>query len=68
MKTQSINRKSEKYRLFVGLKKLGEFDSILDAKRFADNSNLWGAFNLIGKDNYRDSWYVFEFQIKKEEE
>lgn len=34
---------SEKYKLFIGLKKLGEFDTILEAKRFADNSNLWGS-------------------------
>lgn len=42
------------YTLFVGFRKLGEFNSILEAKKFARSSNLAGAFNLIG-DNYRDS-------------
>lgn len=54
-----LKKKSEKYKLFVGLKKLGEFDSILDAKQFADNSGYTGVFNLLGKD-YSDSWYVFD--------
>lgn len=47
------------YRLYIGFKLLGEFDSILEAKQFAGKSGLSGAFNLIG-DNYRDSWYVFK--------
>lgn len=45
------------YRLYLGFKLLGEFDSILEAKQFAGKSGLSGAFNLIG-DNYRDAWYV----------
>jgi len=48
---------SDKYKLFIGFKKLGEFDSILEAKKYADNSGHTGAFNLIG-DRYKDSWYV----------
>ena len=48
------------YKLFVGFKKLGEFDSILKAKQFAHESGLTGAFNLLGTNGYRDSWYVFE--------
>lgn len=51
-------RKENIYNLFVGFRKLGEFKSILEAKKFALSSNLTGAFNLIGE-HYRDSWYVF---------
>lgn len=45
------------YRLYVGFRKLGEFNTILEAKKYADTSGLTGAFNLIG-DRYRDSWYA----------
>lgn len=54
------------YTLFVGFRKLGEFKSILEAKKFAQNCNLVGAFNLIGE-SYRDSWYVFKSEIKDNE-
>lgn len=54
------------YTLFIGYRKLGEFKSILEAKKFAQSSNLAGAFNLIGE-NYRDSWYVFTSEIKAHE-
>lgn len=54
------------YTLFVGFRKLGEFKSILEAKKFAYNSGLAGAFNLLGN-NYRDSWYVFKSEIKDDE-
>ena len=54
------------YTLFLGFRKLGEFQTILEAKRFAQSSNLTGAFNLIGE-NYRDSWYVFKSEIKDNE-
>lgn len=57
-----LRKKSEKYKLFVGLKKLGEFESILEAKQFANNSGYTGAFNLLGKD-YSDNWYVFQSDI-----
>jgi len=50
---------SSKYKLFIGFKKLGEFDSILEAKQYADNSGHTGVFNLLG-DKYKDSWYVFK--------
>lgn len=53
------------YKLFVGFRMLGEFDSILKAKQYAQNSELSGMFNLIG-DGYRDSWYVFPSEIKNE--
>ncbi len=46
------------YSLFIGFRKLGEFTSIFEAKKYARDSNLSGVFNLIGE-NYRDSWYVF---------
>ena len=54
------------YTLFVGFRKLGEFKSILEAKKFAQNSGLSGAFNLLGN-NYRDSWYVFKSEVKDNE-
>jgi hypothetical protein len=47
------------YKLFVGFRKLGEFDSIYLAKQFAQESGITGAFNLIGTNGYRDSWYIF---------
>lgn len=46
------------YKLFIGFKKLGEFKTISEAKKYADESGLTGVFNLIG-DRYKDSWYVF---------
>ncbi len=60
IKHQQDNRM---YKLFIGFKKLGEFKSILEAKQYADNSGLTGAFNLIGH-LYKDSWYVFETKDK----
>ena len=54
-----LMKKNEKYKLFVGLKKLGEFDSILEAKQYANNSRYTGTFNLLGKD-YSDSWSLFK--------
>ncbi len=47
------------YKIFVGFRKLGEFDSIYIAKQFAQKSGITGAFNLIGTNGYRDSWYIF---------
>jgi hypothetical protein len=47
------------YKLFVGFWKLGEFDSIYIAKQFVQESGITGAFNLIGTNGYRDSWYIF---------
>jgi hypothetical protein len=55
---------SNKYKLFIGFKKLGEFDSISEAKRYAQDSGLTGAFNLLG-DKYRDAWYVYEQEAKR---
>lgn len=54
------------YKLFIGFRKLGEFGSILAAKQYARDSGYSGMFNLMG-DNYRDSWYVFPFEIKNKE-
>lgn len=45
------------YRLYIGFKLLGEFDSIREAKQFAGKSGLSGVFNLIGN-NYQDAWHV----------
>lgn len=50
------------YKLFIGFRKLGEFKTILEAKQFAHNSGLSGAFNLIG-DSYHDSWYVSKREL-----
>lgn len=47
------------YKLFVGFRKLGEFDSIYIAKQFALKNGITGAFNLIGTNGDRDSWYIF---------
>lgn len=33
-----LDRRSKMYKLFIGFRKLGEFNSILEAKQFADNS------------------------------
>jgi len=52
------------YKLFIGFKKLGEFESILIAKQYALESGITGAFNLIGSNGYRDSWYVFPTRMK----
>jgi hypothetical protein len=54
------------YKLFVGFKKLGEFESILKAKQYAQSSELSGMFNLMGDNGYRDSWYVFESEVKQQ--
>ena len=48
---------SNKFKLYIGYKKIGEYSSIFDAKQQANKSNLTGCFNLIGN-KYRDSWYV----------
>lgn len=50
-------KRNEMYKLFIGFRKLGEFDSILETKQFADNSNFSGVFTLLGN-NYSDKWYV----------
>ena len=54
------HRETNKYKLFVGFQKLGEFNSIAEAMQHADNSGMSGVFNLIGN-RYRDSWYVPQF-------
>jgi hypothetical protein len=52
------------YKLFVGFRNLGEFNSINIAKQFAQESGITGAFNLIGTIGYRDSWYIFPTRIE----
>jgi len=49
------------YKLFIGFRKLGEFSTITEAKRYAQDSKLTGLFSLLG-DNYSDQWYVFKGQ------
>lgn len=58
MEAEKHKNNRNMYRLFIGFKKLGEFKTISEAKKYADDSGLTGTFNLIG-DKYRDSWYVF---------
>ena len=57
--------KTETYKLYVGFRKLGEFNSIWQAKQFARDSGLSGTFSLIG-DGYRDSWYEVKKELKSE--
>jgi len=45
------------YILFIGFRKLGEFPTISEAKKFAQDSGLSGMFSLLG-DNYNDQWYI----------
>lgn len=52
------------YKLFLGFRKLGEFPTIHDAKKFAQNSKQTGVFTLLGNGYYQDSWYVLESDIK----
>jgi hypothetical protein len=59
------HKQPEKFKLFIGFRRLGIFDSIIEAKKYADRSGLWGAFNLLGDKGYRDSWYVFENEVKQ---
>ena len=49
------------YKLFIGFRKLGEFPTILEAKKYAQNSKQTGLFSLLG-DNYSDQWYIFKEQ------
>ena len=41
------------YKLFIGFRKLGEFPTILEAKKYAQDSKLTGFFSLLGE-NYSD--------------
>lgn len=61
LKKKTVN----KFVLFLGFKRLGEFDTISEAKKYAQESGETGVFNLLG-DNYRDAWYVFEDENKGE--
>ena len=54
------------YKLFIGFKKLGEFNSIQEAKMFAKEMNVTGRFSLLG-DKYYDTWYVCKWDIVNEE-
>ncbi|GAE86661.1 hypothetical protein [Bacteroides reticulotermitis] len=44
------------YKLFIGFRKLDEFPTIQETKKYAQYSEEAGVFSLIG-DNYSDSWY-----------
>lgn len=54
------------YTLFLGFQNRFELSQFSEAKKFAQSTNLAGAFNLLGK-NYRDSWYVSKSEIKDNE-
>ncbi|MDH6310270.1 hypothetical protein M2451_003140 [Dysgonomonas sp. PFB1-18] len=54
---------NDRYKLFIGFNKLGEFGTISEAKKHANDSGLSGVFNLIG-DKYQDSWYVSPIQVQ----
>jgi hypothetical protein len=45
----------KKFRLYKGLKIIGEYDSIFEAKKNAPKED--GVYNLYGQ-NYRDSWQI----------
>lgn len=53
------------YILFIGFRKLGEFPTIHEAKKFAHESKETGVFTLLGAGWYRDSWYVSEADINQ---
>lgn len=57
-------KSKDKYILFLGFQRLGEFATISEAKKYAQNSGLTGVFNLLGN-NYRDAWYVSQSQQEK---
>lgn len=57
--------KTESYKLYIGFRKLDEFNSICQVKQFARDSGLSGTFSLIG-DGYRDSWYEVKKGLKSE--
>lgn len=44
------------YRLYKGFQKIGEFSTILEAKKNAPKED--GVYNLIGDGWYRDSWVI----------
>jgi hypothetical protein len=46
-----------KYKLYKGFKLVGEYESILEAKKNAPKED--GVYNLKGK-NYRDSWQIIK--------
>lgn len=49
------HKQPQKFKLFIGYRQLGIFDSIMEAKKYADRSGLWGAFTFLGDKGYRDS-------------
>jgi len=53
------------YILFIGFRKLGEFSTIQEAKKYAQDMNEAGVFTLLGNGYYRDSWYVSESEINQ---
>lgn len=57
--------KTETHKLYIGFRKLGEFNSIWQAKQFARDNGLSGTFSLIG-DGYRDSWYISKSKVTEQ--
>jgi len=64
MNDNSSLKQNNKYKLFIGFKKLGEFSSIIEAKQYAGNTQKTGRFSLTGN-KYYDTWYVSKWDIKK---
>jgi len=53
------------YKLFIGFRKLGEFPTIHEAKKYASELKEAGVFTLLGSGYYRDSWYISESEINQ---
>ncbi len=53
------------YTLFFGFRKLGEFKSILEAKKFVQDCCEGGIFNLIGT-NYSNIWHISKLRINEQ--
>jgi hypothetical protein len=48
------------YRLYKGFKLIGEYDTIMEAKKNAPKID--GVYNLKGE-NYRDSWQIVNGEV-----
>ena len=49
------------YKPFIGFRNPGEFPTILEAKKYAQDSKLTGLFSRQGE-NYSNQWYVSKGQ------
>lgn len=60
--------RSKAFRLYIGFQKLGGFDTYADAKQYAHETGLSGAFNILGEKGYRDSWYVSQMEVQQQKQ